>query len=127
VHIFSAHSIPKLADVILKKGERETLEKPLVSRAKTANTMIRVERSLGISKNKAQPIIEEFLDNMKASSIYPETHLKRIEVKVVKKLLNDVINKLITINKKLYAKLSDAYMIKAKELFNIYKSNYFNF
>ncbi|NBV28272.1 phosphoesterase [bacterium] len=94
VHLFSAHSIPKIADVILKKGERETLEKPLVSRAKTANAMIRVERSLGISKNKAQPIIDDFLDNMKTSSTYPETHLKRIEVKVAKKLLNDVINKL---------------------------------
>ena len=38
-----------------------------------------------------------------------------------KKELDDTINKIITINKKLYAKLSDVYKIKATEQFNIYK------
>jgi intracellular multiplication protein IcmO len=94
LHLFSAHSIPKLADIILKKGEREVLEKPLVSRANLVNTMIRVERSLGISKNKAQPIIQSFVDNVKTNTLYPETKISALEPKKVKALLQDIIMKL---------------------------------
>jgi intracellular multiplication protein IcmO len=94
LNLFSAHCIPEIADVILKKGEREILEKPLVSKSSIVHTMIRVERSLGTSKNKAQPIIETFINEIKDKTTYPEAKIKPINPDHVQKLLKDLIEKL---------------------------------
>ncbi len=94
VNLFSPNSIPSIADPILKKGERELLEKPLISKKTVISTMIRVERSLGLSRNKAQPAIEDFINYIDTNTQYPETTPTKLDPARVKSLLKEFIKNL---------------------------------
>ncbi|MBM4222735.1 MAG: phosphoesterase [Gammaproteobacteria bacterium] len=71
IHLFSAHVVADDALALMKPGEKESLEKPLVSQIQALSVMVQVERNTGMSKLKAQPLMESFLDMIRAQTTYP--------------------------------------------------------
>lgn len=94
MHLFSGHHIDDIAKPILKKGEQELLEKPLASKVQSLSLMLQVERSCGVSKIKAEPQLQEFLDLIEQETLYPNFHKTPLDLNTVKNGLKSIITKL---------------------------------
>lgn len=92
--LFSGNKVSDVIIPLLKKGELEMLEKPLASRVQSLSVMLQVERSCGVSKIKAEPQLEEFLNLIEKETLYPNFHKSALAVDQVNTLLRDVIAKL---------------------------------
>lgn len=94
IHLFSGNKASDVILPLLKKGEQEMLEKPLASKVQSLSVMLQVERSCGVSKIKAEPQLNEFLDLLEKETLYPNLHKTVISLSETKDLLRSIISKL---------------------------------
>lgn len=93
-HLFSGHHVSEKALAILKKGEQEMLEKPLASKVQSLSVMLQIERACGVSKIKAEPQLNEFLNLLETETLYPNFHKTPLSLDETKNTLKDVLAKL---------------------------------